>query len=369
MQKNVKGYLLLEDGTYFEGELMGDVGNNVGEVVFNTGMTGYQEILTDPSYYKQIVVMAYPLMGNYGINDIDFQSHQAYVSGFIVSHMNEDYSNPDATQSLDAYLKAQGVTCLKGVDTRRLIKKIRNSGALKGKIVSTLDFNVDEGAMTFHLEDLKTTQFYALGHDVSTRDIKEVTKGHPHVAVLDFGVKRGILEALVAKGCGVTLFPSRTLPSTIEAYSPDALLLSNGPGNPEDMKEGIYCAKYFSGKLPVFGICLGHQIIALAHGAKTLKMGFGHRGTNHPVKDLVQKTICITSQNHGYHVVQETLPNTLVKTQVNLTDGSIEGIRHISLPVMSVQYHPEAYPGPRDARYFFDDLVAVTAQYWEVNAC
>lgn len=359
----MKGYLLLEDGTYFEGELMGQVGHTLGEVVFNTGMTGYQEILTDPSYYRQIVVMAYPLMGNYGINPTDFQSDHAYVSGFVVSHLNEDYSNPEATESLDAYLKSQGVTCLAGVDTRALIKKIRTTGACKGKIVTSLD------DAEIHVEDLKTTQFFAIAHEVSTKSVQRISEGYPHVAVIDFGVKRGIIESLVKKGCGVTLFPSRSLPQTIEAYRPDAILLSNGPGNPEDMQEGIYCAKYFSGRLPVFGICLGHQIIALAHGARTEKMTFGHRGTNHPVKDLVRKSMSITSQNHGYHIVPESMPVALIKTQTNLNDNTIEGLRHKSLPVMSVQYHPEAYPGPADSQYFFDDLVAMTAAFTEVGAC
>ncbi len=359
----MKGYLLLEDGTYFEGQLMGASIHALGEVVFNTGMTGYQEILTDPSYYKQIVVMAYPMMGNYGINLNDFQSDRAFVSGFVVSHLSGDYSNPEATQSLDQYLKAQGITCLTGVDTRALIKKIRTTGACMGKIVTSLD----DAAL--HVFDIKTTQFHAIAHEVSTTEILEVAKGYPHVAVMDFGVKRGIIDSLVNKGCGVTVFPSRTLPSVIEAHQPDAVLLSNGPGNPEDMLEGIYCAKYFSGKLPLFGICLGHQIIALAHGAKTEKMKFGHRGTNHPIKDLARKTMSITSQNHGYHIVPESMPSALIKTQINLNDGTIEGIKHVDLPVVSVQYHPEAYPGPQDSHYFFDDLIKLTKGFQEAPAC
>ena len=359
----MKGYLLLEDGTHFEGRLMGAAVHALGEVVFNTGMTGYQEILTDPSYFRQIVVMAYPLMGNYGINPTDFQSDKSYVSGFVVSHLNDDYSNPEATQSLDHYLKAQGITCLTGIDTRALIKKIRTTGACRGKIVTSLE----DAAL--HVDDIKTTQFYAIAHEVSTPKVQELASGYPHVAVLDFGVKRGIIEALVKKGCGVTLFPSRTLPSTIESYNPDALLLSNGPGNPEEMLEGIYCAKYFSGKLPLFGICLGHQIIALAHGALTEKMIFGHRGTNHPVKDLVRKTMSITSQNHGYHIIPESMPAVLIKTQTNLNDHTIEGLKHVTLPVMSVQYHPEAYPGPRESNYFFDDLIIATKAFQEAQAC
>ncbi len=359
----MKGYLLMQDGTYFEGVLIGDVKHALGEVVFNTGMTGYQEILTDPSYYKQIVVMAYPLMGNYGINPKDFQSKQSYVSGFVVSHLNEDYSNPDSDKSLDLYLKEQGVACLTGVDTRALIKKIRTGGALMGKIVLSLD------DAQWHVDDLKTTQLYAIAHDVSTTEIVKVSEGFPHVALIDFGVKQGIVDSLVKKGCAVTLFPSRSLPETIEAHNPDAILLSNGPGNPQDMTEGIYNAQYFSGKLPVFGICLGHQMIALAHGAKTEKMAFGHRGTNHPVKDLMRKTMSITSQNHGYHIIPESMPLHLIKTHTNLNDATIEGIQHMSLPVYSVQYHPEAYPGPQDSQYFFDDLVAITLVQKEVLAC
>jgi carbamoyl-phosphate synthase small subunit len=359
----MKGYLLLQDGTFFEGKLIGDLSHSVGEVVFNTGMTGYQEILTDPSYYKQIVVMSYPLMGNYGVNATDFQSEKSYVSGFIVSHLNEDYSNPHAVLSLEHYLKEQGVSCLTGVDTRALIKKIRTGGALLGKIIT----NIDDAH--WHVEDLKNTLFYAIANDVSTKKITRVSEGYPEVALIDFGVKEGIVQSLVNKGCGVTLFPSRTLPQEIEAYKPDCLLLSNGPGNPQDMQEGIYNARYFAGKIPLFGICLGHQIIALAQGAKTEKMPFGHRGTNHPVKDLLNKSISITSQNHGYHIVPESLPAHLIKSHTNLNDQTIEGIKHTTLPVYSVQYHPEAYPGPSESSYFFDELIAMTATFVEVNSC
>ncbi|MCK8061168.1 MULTISPECIES: carbamoyl phosphate synthase small subunit [unclassified Fusibacter] len=359
----MNGYLLLADGTIFEGTLIGDVKNAIGEVVFNTGMTGYQEILTDPSYYKQIVVMGYPLMGNYGINNLDFQSDKSYVSGFVVSHLSEDYSNPESEKSLDAYLKEQGVSCLSGIDTRSLIQKIRTSGAIAGKIILATDL------LEFHLEDLKNTHFHAIAHEVSLSVPTQVSTGFPNVAVIDFGVKRGIVETLIKKGCGVTVFPSRTLPSVIEATNPDMVFLSNGPGNPEDMMEGIYCAKYFSGKLPLFGICLGHQIIALAHGAKTEKMKFGHRGTNHPVKDLLKQKITITSQNHGYHIIPETLPKNFMRTHTNLNDETIEGIKHLSAPIASVQYHPEAYPGPTDASYFFDDILKTAVEYMEAKAC
>lgn len=359
----MKGYLLLEDGTSYEGELIGSVAHAVGEVVFNTGMTGYQEILTDPSYYKQIVVMAYPLMGNYGINPNDFQSKQAYVSGFVVSHLSEDYSNAASDQSLDTYLKAQGIGCLTGVDTRALIKKIRTSGACRGKIIT------DPMDLAWHLEDLKTTQFYAIAHEVSTEKIQTLSVGYPHIALIDFGVKQGIVDALIQQGCGVTLLPSRTLPSTIEALKPDALLLSNGPGNPQEMLEGIFNVKYFSGKIPVFGICLGHQIIAIAHGAKAEKMSFGHRGTNHPIKDLIRKSISITSQNHGYHILPDSMPSDLIKTHINLNDQTIEGVKHVQLPIMSVQYHPEASPGPQDSNYFFEDLVAMIQSVQEAAAC
>lgn len=359
----MKGYLLLEDGTFFEGKLIGDLSHEIGEVVFNTGMTGYQEILTDPSYYKQILVMAYPLMGNYGINLTDFQSHKSYVSGFVVSELNEDYSNPLAVSSLSSYLKEQGISCLADVDTRALIKKIRRCGAMKGRIVTQLEES------EFHIKEMHATAFYGLGHEISTPEIRKISSGYPEVAVIDFGVKKGIIDSLVKKGCGVTLFPSRTSPEIIHSHKPHCLLLSNGPGNPHDMQEGIYNALYFAGKIPLFGICLGHQIIALAHGAQVEKMTFGHRGTNHPVKDLIHNKITITSQNHGYHIIPESLPKTLIQTHSNLSDQTIEGIKHTKWPLCSVQYHPEAYPGPTDSHYFFDEIITVTRHFWEVDSC
>lgn len=358
----MKGYLLLEDGTTFEGTLIGDLKHAIGEVVFNTGMTGYQEILTDPSYYRQIVVMGYPMIGNYGIHPNDHQSNKSHLAGFIVQQLFCETTHPKASMRIDAYLKDQGVSCLTGIDTRQLIKKIRSQGTMKGKIISSLE------ALTFHLEDIKTTYFHAIAHDVSTSQIITLAEGTPRVAVIDFGVKKGILDALINSGCGVTLFPSRSLPSDILPYKPDRILLSNGPGNPEDMMEGIYCASYFSGKIPLYGICLGHQIIALAHGGQIDKLKYGHRGTNHPVKDLNLDSLSITSQNHSYHVPSHALPESFIMTHQNLNDQSVEGMQHTDLAITSIQFHPEAGPGPKDGHYFFEALLMPQMHQMEVSS-
>lgn len=352
-----KGYLLLEDGTNFEGTLFGAAGTPVGEVVFNTGMTGYQETLTDPSYYGQIVVMTYPLIGNYGFNEQDGQSTSPMVKGFIIREGCDSFSNWRGSESLEDYFFRQGLTGLMDVDTRALTRHLRTRGTVRGKIIAG------------------TTQEHSAGMELLAREIKEITQFsnrnavfhvstptpyiiHPHlyqVAVLDFGIKKHILESMTERNMVLHVFPATTPADEIMAINPDGLFLSNGPGDPEELTEVVVQVRSMLGKLPIFGICLGHQILAHALGGKTKKMKFGHRGSNHPVKDLENNRVRITSQNHGYEVVEDSLDkDKILVTHLNVNDGTVEGIRHAELPLFSVQYHPEASPGPGDSAYLFD---------------
>ncbi len=340
-----KGYLLLEDGTTFEGFVFGDTTNaSLGEVVFNTGMTGYQEVLTDPSYHGQIVVMTYPLMGNYGINTEDHQSGGPTVKGFVVRELTHHYSNWRGTGTLGDYFKKHGILGLEGIDTRALTRHIRHHGAMPGMIVkgspakwSPLPFD-NAGAV----------------YQVTTPKAYDLPGGPIKVAVLDFGIKGNILTALQARGFSLRVFPADASVAEVMSYGPDGLFLSNGPGDPAHLEEVVNHVRVLSSKLPTFGICLGHQLLAHAYGATTEKMVFGHRGSNHPVKDLETGRVVITSQNHGYHIVEKSLPAHLLITHRNLNDGTVEGIKHRDLPIFSVQYHPEASPGPGDSVYLFD---------------
>jgi carbamoyl-phosphate synthase small subunit len=347
-----KGYLLLEDGITFEGTLFGAAGTPVGEVVFNTGMTGYQETLTDPSYYGQIVVMTYPLIGNYGFNEDDGQSLTPMVKGFIIREGCDSFSNWRGNESLEDYFFRQGLTGLMDVDTRALTRHLRNHGTLRGKIMAgTANANDDTDTME------EITGF-------SNRDaVLKVTTPTPYtidphlynVAVLDFGIKKHILESMTERNMALHVFPATASAAEIMAISPDGLFLSNGPGDPEELTEIVAQVRLMLGKVPIFGICLGHQILAHAMGGKTRKMKFGHRGSNHPVKDLENNRVRITSQNHGYEVVEDSLDKEkILITHINVNDGTVEGIRHTQLPLFSVQYHPEASPGPGDSAYLFD---------------
>lgn len=358
------GRLVLEDGTVLEGEAFGAAGTSVGEVVFNTGMTGYQEVLTDPSYAGQIVTMTYPLIGNYGVNAEDIESWKPHVRGFLVREWCDLPSHWRSTGTLEGYLKEHGIVGLAGIDTRALTRHLRRQGTLRG--VLTTDPAADPAALAARAREWTAA---GLVDEVSTREPYDLeppgVQAGPHVVVVDFGVKRNILRSLRNLGCRVTVVPAGGTADGILARRPDGVLLSNGPGDPADVAGAPEMVRGLLGRLPVFGICLGHQILGLALGGRSFKMKFGHRGVNHPVTDLETGRSYITTQNHGYAVDPASLAGTgLSVTHVNLNDGTVEGMRHETLPAFSVQYHPEACPGPEDSLYLFNrffDLMGARA--------
>lgn len=345
----MKAKLILENGIIFEGKAFGYLKECVGEVVFNTGMTGYQEVLTDPSYYGQIVTMTYPLIGNYGINLEDGESSTPKVRGFIVREKCNYPSNFRCELELEDYLKQNKILGLEGLDTRALTKILRNNGTMKGIIL------LDEVSSEEVDERLKKFSNREAVNAVSTKNAYEIDGKGKHVAILDFGIKSNIVRSFVNRGCKVTVFPYNTKAEDILKVNPDLIFLSNGPGDPEDVTASIENIKNLVGKKPMVGICLGHQLLALALGGKTKKLKFGHRGCNHPVKDLVNNKVHITSQNHGYYV--DILPENMEVTHISMNDGTIEGMRHKDLPIFSVQFHPEACPGPKDSDYIFDEFM------------
>ena len=349
----MKGKLILEDGSVFYGQLLND-SRATGEVVFNTSMTGYQESLTDPSYCRQILTLTYPLVGNYGIADVFMQSRKAFVGGFVIGELCTEGSNWHYEESLSEFLTRQNIPCLYDVDTRAVTQKIRSAGTMKGIIVP-------EDATQAEIDKLMAVP-------IKTDVVMEVTTPEPYimeadndaaplVAAMDFGVKQNILNSLHALGCRLQVVPAGTKAEDILALNPDGIFLSNGPGDPADVPEIVEEIKKLIGKKPIFGICLGHQLIARALGAKTYKLKFGHRGSNQPVKNLLTGKVQISSQNHGYAVEEESLQGLpLEVTHVNVNDGTVEGMRHTELPLFSVQYHPEASPGPDDNMYLFDEF-------------
>ena len=341
--------LILENGMVFEGNAFGYLSDSVGEVVFTTGMTGYQEVLTDPSYYGQIVTMTYPLIGNYGVNLEDVESNSTKVRGFIVREKCSFPSNFRCEMDLDNYLKQNKIVGLEGIDTRALTKVLRNNGTMKGIIV------VDEiGEKDVNDRITAYTNKEAV-KNVTTDKVYTIEGNGKHVAVMDFGIKTNILRCFKKRGCKLTVFPANAKAEDILAINPDLVFLSNGPGDPQDVPEAIENIKKLIGKKPIVGICLGHQLLTLALGGTTTKLKFGHRGCNHPVKDLETNKVAITSQNHGY--VVETLPEEVVATHININDGTIEGMKHKTLPIFSVQFHPEASAGPHDSEYIFDKFM------------
>lgn len=346
----MKAKLILEDGTIFEGKAFGYLEESVGEVVFNTSMTGYGEVLTDPSYYGQIVTMTYPLIGNYGINLEDVQSKMVAVKGFIVREKSDTPSNFRCEMSLDVYLKQNKIIGLEGIDTRALTKILRNNGTMKGII--TIDKKAELEDVKHKLDVFDNSQAVMT---VSRKQVEHINGVGPKVAIMDYGVKQNIIDNFAQRGCDITIFPALTPAEEVLATNPDLIFLSNGPGDPDDLEEIVNNAKKMVGKKPVVGICLGHQILGKVFGGKTSKLKFGHRGGNHPVKDLEEDRVFITSQNHGYYVSE--VPECMEVTQINLNDNTVEGMRHKELPVYSVQYHPEACPGPKDSTYVFDKFL------------
>lgn len=351
--RKMQARLVLEDGTVLTGKAFGSEMETFGEVVFNTGMTGYQEVLTDPSYCNQIVTMTYPLIGNYGITRDDFEAVRPFVQGFVVREHEAWPSNWRAQYTLDSLLKEYNIPGISEVDTRMLTRKLRQYGTMKGYITTS------QSSVPALLERLQAT---LLPKDqvsrVSTKQVFSAPGRQERIVLVDFGSKSGIIRDLVKRECDVVVVPHDTTADQIRRMQPDGILLSNGPGNPKDVPHAIEMINSLLGEYPIFGICLGHQLLALACGADTDKLKFGHRGGNHPVKDLESGRCYITSQNHGYTVLEDSIARTKLEvTHINNNDKSIEGLRHKEVPAFSVQYHPEAAPGPYDSSYLFDDFL------------
>jgi carbamoyl-phosphate synthase small subunit len=357
------GLLALEDGRVFRGRSWAAEGESAGEMVFNTSMTGYQEVLTDPSYAGQIVCMTYPLIGNYGVNNEDEESSRPWVEGFVVREASRMASSWRAQETLDAYLKRWNIVAIEGVDTRALVRHIRDKGAMRA-CISTVDLN-DESVINKARES-PSMENRELASVVTTKESYEVApEGNErfHVVCYDFGVKRNSLRELARLGCRITVVPASTAAAEVIAMQPDGVFLSNGPGDPASMNREVEQIKELvSSSTPTFGICFGHQLLGRAFGGTTFKLVFGHRGGNQPVKDLQKGGVEITSHNHGFAVNADSLPVDVEVTHLNLNDRCVEGMRHKTLPIISVQYHPEAAPGPHDAAHHFTRFIELMEQ-------
>ena len=370
-----KAFLVLEDSTIFEGHSIGVKGQTIGEVVFTTGMTGYVETLTDPSYYGQIVTQTFPLIGNYGVMQKDFESSKSWVRGYIVRELCDQPSNFRSEGSLDSFLKAQNIVGICGIDTRALTKKLRESGVMNGMIVSDEvqatpeilkkihDYKIENAVEKVGIKDICHAELVSASH--IEKIPKQVRNDIFNVILWDFGAKANIQRELEKRGCKVTVVPYNTTAKEVLKIAPDGIMLSNGPGDPAEnvgvIEEIKKICEY--GTIPIFGICLGHQMLALARGCKTSKLKYGHRGGNHPCKDTTTGRVYITSQNHGYAVETDSLPSYAIQSFTNVNDNTCEGITYTDIPAFSVQFHPEACGGPHDTNFLFDRFL----EMMEVN--
>lgn len=374
----MKASLALEDGTIFHGTSIGATGGVIGEIVFNTGMTGYQEVLTDASYAGQIVTMTYPLIGNYGINDQDLESDTPRVKGFIVRECSTQPSNWRNQGSLGEWLQKHGIIGIEGIDTRALTRILREKGTMNGMLSTDPDFHLENWLERIHAYRIinpveavtvkETGHFPAHALDAQLQPHMDESRITEHktlkVALLDYGVKTNIVRNLNRRGCDVAVVPATASAEEVLALGIDGIVLSNGPGDPKDCVFQIAQLQLLMGKKPIFGICLGHQLVALANGGDTGKLKYGHRGGNHPVKDVKRDRTYITSQNHGYAVLADSLdPETSEVSHVNMNDQTVEGVRYLDTPTFTVQFHPEASPGPMDTGYLFDSFIELMKQY------
>ncbi len=357
--------LALEDGETFTGIAFGKAGTTTGELVFNTSLSGYQEIMTDPSYAGQIVTLTYPEIGNYGTNDQDVESRQIFARGLVIRHLSRRYSNWRATASLSEFLEAQGILGISDVDTRAITRHIREKGAMRSAMSTEI---LDPEKLIALAKSSSEMEGADLTEEVSTKEPYKVGVGKYKVAVMDFGVKRSILDQLAARNLALTVYPASATADRVLADNPDAVFLSNGPGDPAACAGALKeLPKLISAGLPIFGICLGHQLLCISMGAETYKLKFGHRGGNQPVKDLLTGKVEITCQNHGFAVSEDSFPESLELTHVNLNDHSVEGFRHKTLPIFGVQYHPESSPGPHDANYLFERFFDLIESHRKVS--